>query len=155
MIGQVQTNKLKKTLPFIHLLHSLDRMSLVKALRVETAKIAEPITALVELNLTGETAKHGFREDELASVWQEIEAVPNVHVKGFMAMAKLDATTQECRATFAKLREIRDQYARHSRPSHSLDLLSMGMSDDFEVAIEEGATHVRIGSALFEGLPND
>ncbi len=153
MVGHLQTNKVDKTLPMVKLIHSGDRFKLLRALEKEADKQASSIDVLLEVNASREEAKHGFAPEELDGVIAEIADLQRVRVRGLMTMAAYDDNPENSRKTFAELRELRDRL-RNSVPSpHTLEHLSMGMSNDFRVAIEEGATIIRVGSILFDGMP--
>lgn len=146
LIGHLQRNKLDKTVPLVNLIHSVDSERLLGALSDFGTARGEPVPVLLEVNCSREANKGGFAPDSLPD-WATL---PGVLVEGLMTMAAHAADPATCRPTFAELRTLRDDLrARTGRP---LPHLSMGMSNDFEVAIEEGSTHVRLGSVLFDGL---
>ena len=146
LVGHLQRNKVERTLPLTTLIHSVDSIRLLEAINA-AAKQTAPV--LLEVNMSREQAKHGFSPGEVEHVGDRLRDLPNVEVRGFMTMAAL-AESEAARTTFRELRQLRDTLAqRWQRP---LAELSMGMSNDFEVAIEEGATIVRLGSVLFEGI---
>lgn len=148
-IGHLQRNKVRRTLPLIDLLHSADSMRLLEELNQECVRLHRRLSVLLEVNISGELTKHGFAPDELEKSLPEIAQLSNIEVKGLMAMAGLEGNLEDARREFRAVRELRDRLSSVI----PLNELSMGMSGDFEVAIEEGATIVRVGSALFEGLP--
>jgi pyridoxal phosphate enzyme (YggS family) len=148
LIGHLQRNKVERTLPLVQLIHSVDSVRLLTALEEEGLKQGRQVLALLEVNASGEASKHGFAPAELREVVPVVRALRQVQVRGLMTMAPL-VEPEECRPTFAALRGLRDEL-REALPG--MELLSMGMSNDFEVAIEEGATHVRLGSVFFEEL---
>lgn len=152
LIGHLQRNKIERTLPLVHLFHSVDSLRLLTALDGEAAKRQQPLSVLLEVNASREPNKHGFAPEELPGLVPAIAALHQVRVRGLMTMAAFEEDPDQCRPTFVTVRELRDQLRRELGPPHQLEQLSMGMTNDFEVAIEEGATLVRIGTALFEGL---
>lgn len=152
MIGHLQRNKVRRTLPPTSLIHSGDSLRLLRAVDEAAAELGKPTDVLLEVNISGEPAKHGFAPDEIEPLWPQIVALENVRVRGLMAMAGLSDDPHRAPADFAALRKLRDALAASAPPQIALNELSMGMSGDFEAAIAEGATMVRIGSALFEGL---
>jgi pyridoxal phosphate enzyme (YggS family) len=152
LIGHLQRNKIERTLPLIHLLHSGDSLRLLKAVDEEAAHRQQPAAVLLEVNASRERNKHGFTPEELPGLVPQLAALGHVVVKGLMTMAAQEDDPEQCRPTFVLLRSLRDRLRGDLGPPHRLDELSMGMSSDFEVAIQEGATMVRIGSALFDGL---
>ncbi|MGC4006946.1 MAG: YggS family pyridoxal phosphate-dependent enzyme [Pirellulales bacterium] len=149
MIGQLQSNKIDRTLPLVALVHALDRTSLGDALNNAAVKAGRTVDVLLEVNISGEASKHGFAPDETPGVLTRADAWRGLRMRGLMGMSGLHSDAAEKRREFAALRTLRDEL-RRDFPDAALDELSMGMSDDFEIAIEEGATIVRIGSALFE-----
>jgi pyridoxal phosphate enzyme (YggS family) len=148
LIGHLQRNKIARTLPLVSMVHSVDSARLLDALERESAGRAEPLPALLEVNVSRELSKHGFAPEELLPLAPRLAELRRVRVCGLMTMAAYDADPEQCRPTFAELRMLRNQL-RTVAPALPLEHLSMGMSNDFEVAVEEGATLVRIGSALF------
>jgi pyridoxal phosphate enzyme (YggS family) len=153
LVGHLQRNKVDRTLPLVHLIHSVDSLRLLEALEHEAAEQPLPISTLLEVNASGESQKHGFGLEEIPKLLPQLSKLEHVRVTGLMTMAALEEDAERCRPTFAKVRAIRDRLRGQLKLPHQLDQLSMGMSNDFEVAIEEGATLVRIGTALFEGAP--
>ncbi len=152
MVGHLQRNKIERTLPIVQLIHSVDSIRLLEALEQEAARRAQPASVLLEVNASGETSKHGFAPAEVPALVPHIARLRWVHIQGLMTMAAPEDDPERCRPTFAALRRLRDDLQKQLAAPHGCRRLSMGMSNDFEVAVEEGATLVRIGSALFEGL---
>ena len=150
LIGHLQRNKLRRTIPLVHLLHSVDSQRLLQALDDEGQRTQRTIHALLEVNISRDSAKHGFDPADSDSLCRWLEACSYVRVMGLMGMAGIEADASATRRQFALLRELRDRcQAQLGQPFSEL---SMGMSGDFEIAIEEGATIVRIGSVLYAGL---
>ncbi len=154
LVGHLQRNKVARTLPLVSLIHSVDSQRLLHAINEEAAKINKVQEVLLELHLTEEETKNGFAQDEWPLLPSYLAGLDHIKVTGLMGMAALDGTSDDARKTFARLRELRDHRLSLFGTPHHLHHLSMGMTGDFEQAILEGATMVRIGSALFEGLPN-
>jgi pyridoxal phosphate enzyme (YggS family) len=152
LVGHLQTNKVQRTLPLVSLIHSADSMRLLHAINEAAGQLKKPGAVLIEVNVSGEPAKHGFAPQELEPYLAEIAGLPHVEVRGLMCMAGRAGDLNQARRDFARLRELRDRLRRLAPSNMNLTDLSMGMSGDFEAAIEEGATIVRIGSALFEGI---
>jgi pyridoxal phosphate enzyme (YggS family) len=152
LIGHLQRNKARRTLPYLTMLHSADSLRLLEVLDQWSQEMGQITAVLLEVNVSGESAKHGFAPRELESALSQLAALSHVRVCGLMAMAGLHSGPEQAREAFARLRELRDRFAGQSPPNVQLTELSMGMSGDFEIAIEEGATMVRIGSALFDGV---
>jgi len=155
LVGHLQRNKVRRTIGLVSLLHSLDSLRLLELLEAEARLQGRPCQVLVEVNVAGDPGRTGLAPEEVAPLLAAASACEFVHVRGLMGMASvpegLDAAGQ-ARRQFAELRELRDRLRAETPAPVTLDELSMGMSGDFEAAILEGATIVRIGSALFEGL---
>ena len=152
LIGHWQTNKVRRTLPLVSMVHSIDRLPLAELVSEEAVRIGRKIPALIEVKLVPEEAKHGFSPESFLAEFEQLSRLPGLSLQGLMCMASLAAEKEECRPTFRALRNLRDDLIQTRPEARELRLLSMGMSDDFDVAIEEGATHVRVGSRLFEGM---
>ncbi|MEX2026438.1 MAG: YggS family pyridoxal phosphate-dependent enzyme [Pirellulaceae bacterium] len=150
LIGHLQRNKIRRTLPLTALIHSGDSLRLLAALDEEAAALSQRCDVLLEVNISGDQAKHGFSPGELAPLLTTIAAMSNLHIRGLMGMASLEGNLDDARRQFVSLRELRDDLRKNCPPQIELAELSMGMSGDFEQAIAEGATIVRIGSALLE-----
>jgi len=148
LIGHLQRNKVKKVLPQAALIHSVDSIRLIDAIDKSAADQGIVAEVLLEVNVSGESAKHGFPPEEIAAALDHANSLAAIKVTGLMCMAGLASDSSDVRSEFARLRSLRDQ----SDGSTHLVHLSMGMSSDFEIAIEEGATLVRVGSTLFEGV---
>jgi pyridoxal phosphate enzyme (YggS family) len=151
LIGHLQRNKIDRTLPLVEMIHSVDSVRLLQALEQEAGKQRRRIAILLEVNASGEASKHGFDSSEVCGLVPILNDLKQVQVRGLMTMAPLQEP-QACRPTFAALRQLRDQLGAKVAETHSMAHLSMGMSNDFEVAIEEGATFIRLGTVLFEGM---
>ena len=153
LVGHLQRNKIEATLPLVKLIHSVDSVRLLEGLEQECAKRQLHVRVLLEVNASREEAKHGFKPEEGPALAQSFSDYQHLEVAGLMTMAAMSDNSEDSRPTFAALRRLRDQLRQLLGQPNALPELSMGMTNDFEVAIEEGATLVRIGSALFEGLP--
>ncbi len=151
MIGHLQRNKVRRTLAHLHLIHSVDSRRLLDELDTQSADRGEGTKVLVEVNTSGEGQKGGFSVSEAERLASEFGRWDRIDVCGLMTMSARDSDATSARREFACLRELRDRMQR-ADPQLNLRHLSMGMSRDFEAAILEGATMVRIGSALFEGI---
>lgn len=151
LIGSLQRNKVRRTLDVAWLIHSLDRASLAGEL-AQQCPAERRVSVLLEINISGEAAKHGAAPAEAEALLLAATASGLLEVQGLMTMASRDGDLDVARREFAALRELRDKLRRLAPPGVTLDELSMGMSGDFEVAIAEGATIVRVGSALCEGV---
>lgn len=150
IIGRLQTNKIKYLDPGINLIHSLDRLSLLEKLNAEGEKRQAIWKTLVQVNVAREESKAGLEMEEVKDFMEKVRDYPFVQVFGLMTIGALEASADETRGYFRKLREIRDELIRQGvcKMEEMLDL-SMGMSQDYELAVEEGATIVRIGSSIF------
>jgi hypothetical protein len=155
LIGHLQRNKVRRSLPLVEMIQSADSPELIAALERHAAESGLYVPILLEVNVSGEAAKHGLRPDLLKPLLAELAVCRYVEVRGLMCMAGLEGGPSEARRDFSALRELRDRLRGDCPETIRLDELSMGMSGDFEMAIEEGATIVRVGSALFEGLAEE
>ena len=149
-IGHMQRNKIDKTLPLIHLFHSVDSLRLLQALEGECQKQNLKLDFLLEVNISGEENKKGFDPALVLGLASELMALKHLQCQGLMGMAAYALEKEKCRPAFQLLRNTRDELS--DLLGRKLPELSMGMSNDFEIAIEEGATLIRLGSILWEGL---
>lgn len=153
LIGPLQSNKVRPALELFSCFHALDRPEIAAAVEREAERRGLRRTGLLEVNLGSEASKHGFPPASLADAARPLAALVHLRIVGLMAIPPPSPAAEGSRPWFRRLRELRDELANRPEwagwPGH----LSMGMSDDFEVAIEEGATHVRIGTALFGPRP--
>jgi hypothetical protein len=148
-IGHLQANKVRKALPCFELIHGIDTVDIARDVDRVAAEMGLFPRVLLEVNVSGEGSKHGFTPEGLERELEGLLALPRIQVEGFMTMAPLVKEAEAARPYFTKLRELRDRLA--GQVGIPLATLSMGMSGDYEVAVEEGATLVRVGSALFGG----
>ena len=146
LIGTLQRNKARQALNLFGLIHSVDSVRLAEALSTRAGGRRVPL--LLEVYLGDDQARPGFRPADLDAALTSILELPGLEVRGLMTVAPLGLTPDQTRRTFARLRELRDELAA-SRPGVSLHEISMGMSEDFSLAIEEGATMIRVGRAIF------
>ena len=153
VIGQLQTNKAKEVARYAHELQSLDRLELAEALDRRLQGEGRSIDVLVQVKTSPEESKSGLEASGLISFLRELTRFDTLRVQGLMTMAELTPDPQAVRACFAKLRQLRDQALQESIAGISLQRLSMGMSGDFELAIEEGSTEIRVGSSMFGSRP--
>ena len=149
LIGHLQRNKVKY-LPRFDLLHALDRARLADAVNELGVESGRPVSALLQVNVVGEESKGGIGLGDIAAEAGHLSKLEGIRVRGIMTMAPLDADESTLRRVFAGARVARDQLRA---AGHDATALSMGMSNDFEVAVEEGATHVRLGTILFGARP--
>jgi hypothetical protein len=155
LVGHLQRNKVKTVLPWVELIHSVDSLRLAEMVSQAAEKRQVEASVLLEVNAAVDPRKFGIPVAAAAHMIAEIVTLPNLRVQGLMTMAEIDADESALRQTFARLRELRDEIQNLGAAGPEFGTLSMGMSQDFEIAIEEGATIVRVGSALFEGLMGD
>lgn len=155
MIGHLQRNKVKQVLPLVHLIHSVDSLRLAEEIDAQAGKQGRRAAILLEVNASEEKSKYGVAVGAAVHLAEQIDSMPNVQLQGLMTMAPLTSRPEEARAVFARTREIFEELRWHKIGGAALRHLSMGMSNDFEQAILEGATMVRIGTALFGGARQD
>ena len=151
MIGHLQSNKAAKAAEIFHAVDSVDSVKLAQKLNDAAQTVGKMLDVLIEINAGGEQAKSGLAPDSPAieAILDQASGWKNLRIRGLMTIPPYTADPEGARPYFRKLRELRDRLAARNLPSVSLDVLSMGMSHDFEVAIEEGSTCVRIGTAIF------
>ena len=148
LIGPIQSRKTGQAVGPFTLIHALDRVKIARRLSRDAMADGKTLDVLLEVNISGEASKHGFSPDELRAAAATLGALPGLRVTGLMTMAPLVDDAELARPVFRGLRELRDELAQR-HPKMDWRHLSMGMTNDFEVAVEEGATIVRIGSAIF------
>jgi hypothetical protein len=151
LIGHVQTNKAARAAALFDFVHSVDSLRVADALSTHRPPGRDPIGVLLEVELTGLPTRYGVAESDVESVVQQLVNVPAIHLMGLMTIAPYSDDPEDARASFIRLRHIRD-HMEHAT-GWALPELSMGMTNDFEVAIDEGATMVRIGRAIFGERP--
>lgn len=152
LIGPLQTNKVRAALDLFRTIHSIDRPRVAEAVDREAGARGLTVTGLIEVNLGGEESKHGFYPqgpEGLAEAVRPLADFQHLRIAGLMAIPPPGDSPEDSRPWFRRLRELRDELAGRPEWTGFPGWLSMGMSDDFEVAVEEGATHVRVGTALF------
>ena len=141
MIGHLQTNKVKHIIDKVYLIHSVDSVKLAITIDKEAKKKNIVANILLEINIASEESKYGFSIDELDAVINQINNLKNINIKGFMTVAPNTNKPEENRKYFKKMKELKDKF--------NYEILSMGMSNDYKIAIEEGSTYVRIGTKIF------
>jgi len=152
MIGTLQRNKVKKAVEVARLIHSVDNLRLAEDIQAASERRQEPAEVLVEVNVSGERSKMGIAPAAAPHLVEMIETMVTVRCRGFMCMAPVDAEPGELRRIFERARELFEEVRTSRGRGHRFDILSMGMSNDYEIAIECGANLVRVGSAIF-GTP--
>ncbi len=149
LVGHLQSNKANAAATLFQMIHSLDSAALARRLDGACAGRPDPLDVLVQVNVSGETTKSGLRPENLRQALEQIALCPNLRVRGLMTIPPPDPDPGKSRPHFAWLRLLAEEAHGWAIPGVRLDHLSMGMSDDFPVAIEEGATMIRIGRAIF------
>ncbi len=149
MVGTVQTNKIKDMVDRVDWVHSMSKKKYLKELEKRAGKIGRNIRVLIQVNISDEDQKSGCDPEGLADILDYASALEYVSVKGLMGMASFTGDRERIRRQFRMLRELRDQHRVYEKQQVQLDELSMGMSGDFDIAIEEGATIIRVGSTIF------
>jgi hypothetical protein len=149
MIGHLQTNKAKYAVNLFHYIHSIDRPELAAELNNRLGKTGKKMNILIEVNVSGEETKNGVPADNTIDLIKNISSLENLSVKGLMTMAPYSENPENSRPYFAALRKLQQDILKEGIDRIKMEELSMGMTDDFEIAIEEGATIVRVGRAIF------
>jgi pyridoxal phosphate enzyme (YggS family) len=154
LIGPLQSNKANKAVRLFRWIHSIDRQKIARAVDRAAAREGKLVHGLLEINLAAEPTKHGFVPEKLASQVKEMAGLEHLRIEGLMAIPPFPEVAEESRPWFRQLREVRDELFGRPEWTGRPGYLSMGMSADFEIAIEEGTTHVRIGTLLFGPRPH-
>ena len=149
MIGHLQTNKVKYIVDKVCLIHSVDSLKLASQISKEAEKKQVECDVLIEVNVAQEESKFGITTDETLALIREVAALPHVHIKGLMTIAPFVDDPEENRPVFRSLYELSKTVAKEQIPDVSMEILSIGMTNDYMVAIEEGATMVRVGTGIF------
>lgn len=148
-IGHLQTNKVKYIVGRAYLIHSVDSYRLAEAIEAESAKKEVLSHVLIEVNVAQEETKFGLKLEETLELIEKISELPHIRIEGLMTIAPFVENPEENRVIFRKLRELSVDIAKKNIDNVSMNVLSMGMTNDYEVAIEEGATYVRVGTGIF------
>lgn len=146
LVGHLQSNKVKDVIAFIHLIHSVDTFRLAEEIEVNAKKINKIINILVQVNTSKEPQKYGVSPENATSLCKQIALLENVRVKGLMTIGKLTDDKEEIRKSFRQLKDLYDELKPDMK---DFEYLSMGMTNDYDIAIEEGSNMLRIGSAIF------
>lgn len=156
LIGQLQRNKVRSAIGHADMIHSVDSLRLLRRIHQLAEETSRPIRLLLQVNVSGEESKSGFTPEMLLQEWPQIAGFtsPSVTISGLMTMAPKSDSESSIRPVFAGLAELRHRLNEQAECAE-LTELSMGMSRDFEIAVEEGATLIRVGSSLFDGLRQD
>ena len=147
LIGHLQRNKVRKALPLFDVIHSIDSLKLARYTSNIAGELSKKPRVYLQVDLAGEESKNGYDPDKLRAEMEDLAALENVSIMGLMCIPPMASKPEDARPWFVKLRELRDELEQRS--GQPLPGLSMGMSGDYEVAIEEGSTVVRVGSAIF------
>jgi len=149
MVGHLQKNKVKYAVELFHMIQSVDEFELAEIISRRAEKVNKRMPVLIEVNTSGEATKFGCQPNEAISLLKKIAELPNIEVRGFMTIGLFSEDMEMVRPCFRQLKQIYDEARALALPNTRISILSMGMSSDFEVAIEEGSTMVRIGTAIF------
>ncbi|MEZ4827700.1 MAG: YggS family pyridoxal phosphate-dependent enzyme [Bacteroidia bacterium] len=149
MIGTLQRNKVKYIAPFVYLIHSVDSARLLEEINRQAEKNHRRIPCLLQINISEEDSKSGMEESECLEILTHIDDYPHVLIRGLMGMAELTENETVIRRQFRRLKAAATRFSSIGHPRVSMEQLSMGMSGDYEIAVEEGATMVRVGSLVF------
>ncbi|HOO00470.1 MAG TPA: YggS family pyridoxal phosphate-dependent enzyme [Syntrophales bacterium] len=149
LIGHLQTNKAKYAVRLFEMIHSVDRPEVAEELDRRAAALGRSVKVLIEVNVSGEATKRGVAPQDLVPLARLVSTLPSLSLRGLMTMAPWSEDPETARPYFAALRRRRDEIAALNLPGVVMEELSMGMTDDYTVAVEEGATIVRIGRAIF------
>jgi len=149
MIGHLQRNKVKYIVDKVVLIHSVDSLKLAEEIDREAAKKQVEVSLLLEVNIAGEESKFGVKPEEAEQLARDIARLPNVRIKGLMAIAPYVENPEENRQYFARLKQLSVDISSKNIDNVNMTVLSMGMSGDYMVAVEEGATYVRVGTGIF------
>jgi len=148
-IGNIQTNKIKYIADGVNWVHSVEKAKYLKEIEKRAAKANRVVNALIQVNISNENQKGGCKPDDLAGILEKAQEYDHVVVRGLMGMASFVDDPEDVRSEFKLLKELFDTHQKYNKGSVKLEHLSMGMTNDLEVAIQEGSTMVRIGSAIF------
>lgn len=155
MIGHLQTNKVKYVLPFVYLIHSLDSLKLALEIQAKASKLERSVKCLVQVNTSGEDSKSGCEVKNALKLVKEISVLGNIKIRGLMTISKMmnnkkdEAERKVVRENFVTLKNLFDDISSAEFPNVNMKYISMGMSDDFDIAIEEGSNMIRVGSSIF------
>lgn len=148
-IGHLQTNKVNQVLRYTSFIHSVDRMRLANRLHRRLTNEGREIDILIQVNTSYEESKFGVAPEDALNFIEQVSELDTLNIKGLMTIGKLSSEPDEARKCFRLLKSIQEQVKERNFPGVEMDILSMGMSDDYEIAIEEGSTMVRVGTAVF------
>ncbi len=153
LVGHLQSNKVKPAVRLFGTIHSIDRLKIARRIDLEAERQSRRIDGFIQVNLGAEPTKHGYASEGLFEAVRPLAELEHLRIAGLMAIPPYEEDLAATRKWFSRLRQLRDDFFARSEWCDSPGWLSMGMSHDFEIAIEEGATHVRVGTSIFGGRP--
>ena len=149
MVGHLQTNKVKRVLQFAEMIHSVDSVYLAREIQTQAKKLDRTIEILIQVNTSGEESKFGLEPEATIGAIEEVSTLPNLKIKGLMTIGAFLPNPEDVRPCFKLLNDLKDRVNERGITSVEIGTLSMGMTNDYEIAIEEGSTMVRVGTAIF------
>lgn len=149
MVGHLQTNKVKRVLQFADMIHSVDSVYLAREIQTQAKKLDRTIEILIQVNTSGEESKFGLEPEATIGAIEEVSTLPNLKIKGLMTIGAFLPNPEDVRPCFKLLNDLKDRVNERGITSVEIGTLSMGMTNDYEIAIEEGSTMVRVGTAIF------
>jgi len=149
MVGHLQTNKVKRVLQFADMIHSVDSVYLAREIQTQAKKLERTIEILIQVNTSGEESKFGLEPEATIGAIEEVSTLPNLKIKGLMTIGAFLPNPEDVRPCFKLLNDLKDRVNERGITSVEIGTLSMGMTNDYEIAIEEGSTMVRVGTAIF------
>ena len=149
MVGHLQTNKVKRVLQFADMIHSVDSVYLAREIQTQAKKLERTIEILIQVNTSGEESKFGLEPEATIGAIEEVSTLPNLKIKGLMTIGAFLPNPEDVRPCFKLLHDLKDRVNERGITSVEIGTLSMGMTNDYEIAIEEGSTMVRVGTAIF------
>ena len=149
MVGHLQTNKVKRVLQFADMIHSVDSVYLAREIQTQAKKLERTIEILIQVNTSGEESKFGREPEATIGAIEEVSTLPNLKIKGLMTIGAFLPNPEDVRPCFKLLHDLKDRVNERGITSVEIGTLSMGMTNDYEIAIEEGSTMVRVGTAIF------
>jgi len=149
MVGHLQTNKVKRVLQFADMIHSVDSVYLAREIQTQAKKLEKTIEILIQVNTSGEESKFGLEPEATIGAIEEVSTLPNLKIKGLMTIGAFLPNPEDVRPCFKLLHDLKDRVNERGITSVEIGTLSMGMTNDYEIAIEEGSTMVRVGTAIF------
>jgi len=149
MVGHLQTNKVKRVLQFADMIHSVDSVYLAREIQRQAKKLDRTVEILIQVNTSGEESKFGLEPEATIGAIEEVSTLLNLKIKGLMTIGAFLPNPEDVRPCFKLLNDLKDRVNEHGITSVEIGTLSMGMTNDYEIAIEEGSTMVRVGTAIF------